>query len=288
MKDNLKSILAVIIVTALGAGIAVAGSFGAEKFVGALPLFAFGVVLAFVINWLVFIPSFIFQTEKFFDLTGSLSYMTVIMLGWLLNPLKDARSFIILILVFAWTIRLGSYLFKRILKDGKDKRFDQLKTNFFRFLLTWTLQGLWVTFTLAAALAAVTSSAKVPLDIFAVVGIIIWLIGFAFEAIADAQKAKWRADPKNKGKFIRIGLWSKSRHPNYFGEITVWLGMAVIALPVLRSWQYLTLISPIFVALLLLKVSGVPMLEKYADEKWGGQKDYEAYKKSTPLLIPKL
>jgi steroid 5-alpha reductase family enzyme len=115
----------------------------------------------------------------------------------------------------------------------------------------------------------------------------VWVLGFAIEATADAQKTRFRADPKNKGGFIHTGLWAWSRHPNYFGEITLWIGVAIITLPVLRGWQWVTLISPVFVALLITRVSGIPLLEKRADEKWGGQADYEAYKERTPVLIPR-
>jgi steroid 5-alpha reductase family enzyme len=154
-------------------------------------------------------------------------------------------------------------------------------------LLTWTIQGLWVSFTLAAALAAVTSSLQPDLGIPALIGLLIWIAGFSIEVIADQQKSRFKASPENAGKFIRSGLWSRSRHPNYFGEILLWIGIAIIALPVLRGWQYVTLISPIFVTLLLTRISGVPLLEKRADEKWGGQPDYEAYKANTPVLVPR-
>ncbi len=288
MTQNIKSILSIAVATMLGIGMALAGSWGGGVFVDSLPLFAFCVLLTFGINWLVFIPSFIFKTEKFFDLTGSFSYAAVILTAFWLSPEKDIRSIIILVLVLVWAIRLGSYLFQRILKEGKDKRFDQLKNNFFGFLMTWTLQGLWVTFTLAAALAAVAGANKLPLDAFAIIGIIIWLIGFSFEAIADWQKSVWRKDPKNKGKFIDVGLWSRSRHPNYFGEITLWFGMAIIAFPTLQSWQLLTLVSPLFVTLLITRISGLPMLESYADKTWGKDKDYQKYKNNTQILIPKI
>ncbi len=145
-----------------------------------------------------------------------------------------------------------------------------------------------MTFTMAAALAAITSNTRKPLGLFALVGFLIWAFGFAIEAIADAQKSHFRADPVNRGKFIQSGLWARSRHPNYFGEIVLWIGVAIIAVPVLQGWQWATLISPIFVALLLNLISGVPMLEKRADEKWGGQEDYEAYKARTPALIPRI
>ncbi len=287
-RKNLKAIIIILIAITLGFGMALAGSDNSNNFVGSIPLFAFAVLLAFGINWLIFIPSFIFQTEKFFDLTGSLSYILVITISVILNPLKDARTLIILTLVLIWAIRLGSFLFTRIMRTGKDARFDELKVNFLSYLSVWTLQGLWVTLTLATALVVTTSSNKVPFDVYAIIGIIVWLIGFSFETIADFQKSKWRAKPENRGKFINVGLWSKSRHPNYFGEITIWLGIAIISFPVLIGWQFVSLISPLFVIFLLTKVSGIPILEKRSDEKWGGQKDYKEYKKNTPVLIPKL
>ncbi|MGD8732723.1 MAG: DUF1295 domain-containing protein, partial [Anaerolineales bacterium] len=167
------------------------------------------------------------------------------------------------------------------------ERFDEIKTSFLRLLNTWTLQGLWVTFTASAALAAITTTAHRDLGWFALVGALIWIIGFAIEVVADAQKSRFKADPNNEGDFISSGLWAWSRHPNYFGEIMLWIGVALIAAPVLRGWQWVTMISPVFVTLLITQVSGVPMLEKRADETWGGQEDYEQYKKNTPVLIPR-
>ena len=286
-KDERVALISMPIVLLIGVGFAFAGSIGESKVLG-LPVFAFGVCLAFVIQWVVFVPSFLAQTEKVYDLTGGLTYLTVIGTGVLFSPSVDSRSILLAVLVSIWAIRLATFLFRRIHKSGKDERFDAIKTSFLRFLLAWTLQGLWVTFTLATALAAITTPVKKELDWFTVVGLLVWMIGFSFEAIADAQKSAFKADPENRGKFIQSGLWSKSRHPNYFGEIVLWIGVAVIAFPVLQGWQYATLISPVFVMLLLTKISGVPMLEKRADKTWGGQPDYEAYKKNTPVLIPKL
>jgi steroid 5-alpha reductase family enzyme len=198
-----------------------------------------------------------------------------------------ARSYLLVAMVIVWAVRLGSYLFLRIRKAGADKRFDAIKPSFARFLNAWTLQGLWVTLTLSAALAAITTTERVGLGTVTAIGIVVWVVGIGLEATADAQKSRFRADPANADRFIQTGLWSWSRHPNYFGEILLWVGVAVVALPVLRGWQWVTLISPVFVALLLLRVSGVPLLEKAADEKWGGQLDYEAYKYRTALLLPR-
>jgi steroid 5-alpha reductase family enzyme len=182
-------------------------------------------------------------------------------------------------------VRLASFLFLRIAKAGKDSRFDVIKTKPIRFLLAWTLQGLWVLLTAAAALAVITGGVREPLGIIGIVGITIWAIGMLIEIISDRQKSNFRANPDNAGKFIHTGLWAWSRHPNYFGEILLWTGMAIVAVPVLQGWQWATLVSPVFVTFLLTRVSGVPMLEEAADERWGGQDDYEHYKRTTPVLI---
>lgn len=281
-----NALIAIPVVILIGLGVALAGGQGGAEVFG-IPLFAFGVGLAYLIQWLVFIPAYLLKTEIFFDLTGSLTYISVALISVLLAPVMDDRSVLLLGMVLIWATRLGTYLFLRILKTGKDERFDELIPSFPRFLNTWTLQGLWVTFTIAAALAAITTTTRKELGWFALIGFLIWAFGFAIEVLADAQKNSFLADPANKGQFIHSGLWAKSRHPNYFGEIVLWIGVAIIAAPVLRGWQWVTMISPVFVTLLLTRVSGVPMLEKRADEKWGGQEDYEEYKENTPVLIPR-
>jgi steroid 5-alpha reductase family enzyme len=286
-KDERIALISMPIVVLLGVGFAAVGSVGDDRVLG-LPVYGFAVGLAFIIQWIVFIPAYLGQTEKYYDLTGGATYLTVTIAAVCFSPVIDARAILLATLTSIWAIRLASFLFRRIHKAGKDDRFDNIKTSFLRFLLAWTLQGLWVTFTIAAALAAITTPFKEELGWFTLAGLIIWCIGFGIEAVADAQKSAFKANPGNKGKFIQSGLWAKSRHPNYFGEIVLWIGVAIIAFPVLQGWQYATLISPVFVTLLLTRISGVPMLETKADNTWGGQEDYETYKKNTPVLIPKL
>lgn len=285
--SNRKALIALPIVVAIGALAALAGSQGSIRFAG-LPVFALLVGLAFLIQWLVFIPSYLFRSEKFFDLTGSLTYISVIVLALCLSSAADARALLVGALVVIWALRLGIFLFTRIRRAGRDDRFDDIKPSFIRFLNVWTIQGLWVTLTLMAALVTTTAEVRRELDIFALIGVLVWLLGFSIEAAADLQKTRFSADPANRGKFIRTGLWSRSRHPNYFGEIMLWTGVLIIALPVLEGWSWAALISPLFVTLLLTRVSGVPLLEEKADRKWGGQPDYEAYKKRTPVMIPRL
>ena len=282
-----NALIAFPILIVIGFLVALAGSQGGASIAG-MPLFAVSVGLAFLIQWLAFIPAYLLQTEKFFDLTGSITYISVIAIAIIFGTGVDGRSILLATLVIIWAIRLGMFLFRRIQKAGKDDRFDEIKPSFIRFLNVWTIQGLWVTFTLAAALVAITTANKKELDIFAILGLLVWIIGFAIEVAADSQKSRFNANPDNKGRFIQTGLWSRSRHPNYFGEIMLWVGIAMIALPVLHGWQWVALISPLFVTLLLTRVSGVPLLEKKADKKWGGQDEYEAYKKKTPILIPRL
>lgn len=286
MGNQNRAFVAIVLVLAVGAGVAAAGSQGGVSAFG-VPLFALGVILAFVIQWVAFIPAFLLKTEKFYDLTGSITYLSVIAAALFLNPAVDSRGWLLAGMVAVWAVRLGTFLFRRILAAGEDRRFREAKKSFARFLLYWTMQGLWVTFSLAAALASITAETKVELDLFALVGFVVWLLGFGIEVAADQQKSKFKQAPENKDKFIQTGLWAWSRHPNYFGEIILWIGVTIIALPVLSGWQWVTLISPVFITLLLTRISGVPMLEARADEKWGGQPDYEAYKANTPVLIPR-
>ena len=289
-KTDRNSLIVFPILILIGYLVALAGSQGGIM-LGGIPIFMLTIGLAFLIQWLVFIPSYFFQTEKFFDLTGSLTYISVIAAAVCYSRYSvglDTRAILLAALVGIWAIRLGTFLFGRIRKAGKDDRFDELKPSFIRFLNVWTIQGLWVTFTAAAALVAITTSTRKELDIFAVIGLLVWIFGFVFEVVADTQKSRFNANPENKGKFIQTGLWSRSRHPNYFGEIVLWIGIGLIAAPVLQGWQWIAMISPLFVTLLLTRVSGIPLLEKKADKKWGGQEEYEAYKKNTPVLIPKL
>jgi steroid 5-alpha reductase family enzyme len=286
-EKSRKAVISIPIAVVAGVLIALAGSRGAAT-IGGFPVFALGVAAAFVIQWLVFVPSYRAQTEKFYDLTGALTYIAVTVFLVLASPGVDTRGLLLAAMVVLWALRLGGFLFRRVMKHGKDDRFDELKPDFARFLNTWNLQGLWVVLTAALAWVAITSDKKVGLDGFFWVGLLVWALGITVETVADVQKTRFKADPANKGRFINTGLWSRSRHPNYFGEITLWVGVAIIALPVLQGWQWFALVSPLFVAVLLIRGSGVPPLEEKADRKWGGQPEYEAYKKDTPVLVPKL
>tara|TARA_B100001245_G_scaffold98638_1_gene71610 strand:+ start:2058 stop:2927 length:870 start_codon:yes stop_codon:yes gene_type:complete len=280
-----KTIIGILTILLISAIVAFAGSQGSVA-ISTIPLFAICASVGFILHWAVFIPSYLLQTEHYFDLTGALSYISTITLAAYLHPLLDLRGLIICVLISIWAVRLGSFLFMRIKRAGQDRRFIESKTRFWQFLYIWTMGGAWVFITMAAGLAAITSMTQRPLGIFAIAGVFLWLVGFSIEVVADRQKTKFRQLPENADHFITSGLWAYSRHPNYFGEILLWLGITVIALPTLVGWQYVTLISPIFVALLLIKVSGVRLLEADAKDRWGSDPNYQYYVNNTPVLVP--
>ena len=267
-------------------GVAAAGSTGGIVLAG-VPVFALCVGLAFVLQWAAFVPAWRRQTERYFDLAGSGTFLTLILVALSARGAPDARSLAIASMVAIWAVRLGAFLFGRIRRQGFDRRFERIKQDAPRFFLTWTLQGLWVSLTLSSALAAVTAPASVPVGWPAAAGIALWGAGFAVEVTADAQKRRSRQQPENADRFIATGLWARCRHPNYLGEILLWTGVAVTALPALDGWRYATLVSPAFVWLLLTRVSGIPLLEAQADRKWGGDPAYRAYKARTPALVPR-
>ncbi len=256
---------------------------GAE--IGGMPVMVLCAAIAFVVQWFAFLPAYWKQTERFYDLVGSLTYVLVTSVALLASRPTDARSAILGLLVFIWASRLGSFLFRRVRSAGSDPRFDDIKPSASRFLVAWTLQGLWVFLTLCAALAAITTTSPSALGLLDASGILVWAIGFAIEVVADRQKSQSRM--ANPGEFVHTGLWAWSRHPNYFGEIVLWLGVALIAASTLHGWQWITMISPVFVVFLLTRVSGIPLLEKRADERWGDYESYRTYKARTPILVPR-
>lgn len=269
----------------IGALLALAGSSGSAE-VGAVAVFGLCVAIAYLINWVVFVPSYAARTEMYFDLTGSLTYLTVTAVALILSDDLDLRAWLAAAMVVVWALRLGSFLFARIRREGKDGRFDTMKHDFWQFLMTWTIQGLWVSLTVAAALAIITSADRADLGVVGVFGFVVWLAGFVIEALADRQKSAFKVDPVNDGRFITSGLWSWSRHPNYFGEITVWTGMAIMAVPILSGWRWVVLVSPVFVFLLLTRISGIPMLERRAAKRWGDEAAFRSYTRNTSVLVP--
>ena len=249
------------------------------------------VLLAYVIHWIAYLPAYVFQTEKFYDLTGSVTYLSVVWFVFLSTYQSISLNFgnlILVLLISIWTIRLGLFLFMRIHKAGEDKRFRTIKTSASQFFMTFTISGLWVTLCSMCALVAISSPEGLVMNALTYVGIILFIIGFGIEIVADNQKTAFRSIEANKDSFITSGLWSKSRHPNYFGEVLLWFAIAVISFSSLEGLQLITLISPVFTYILLVYVSGVRMLEDMNDKKWADNEQYKSYKKNTPMLFPKL
>ena len=277
MKTSLKELLFALVAFTLSYSVA---------HITEIKIVKDAVLLAFLIQWVLFVPAYIFQTEKFYDLSGSLTYISVVSFCFYNNYESNninLGNLIISLTIIIWAIRLGSFLFIRIKKAGEDIRFREIKKSPSRFFMTWTLQGMWVSLCSACALAGIANG--IVINTYFYIGIVIFVIGFTTEIIADNQKSIFRKDFNNKDKFISSGLWKYSRHPNYLGEITLWLGISIISFSSLKGWELITLISPIFTYLLLVYISGIRILEYNGNKKWGHLDSYNDYKKNTPRLI---
>ena len=244
-----------------------------------------GIILSFIIHWLLFIPAYVFKTEKFYDLTGTISYISIVLYVLLSSTdgIINFGNMIVSSLIIMWTIRLGTFLFTRIKKAGEDKRFREIKKSFSWFFMAFTISGMWVSICAICALTGISNG--IELTSVTYIGVIIFIIGFALEVISDNQKTNFRKIEYNKDKFITTGLWKYSRHPNYLGEIVLWTGVAIISYSSLEVYQMFTLVSPIFTYLLLVNVSGINLLEKSGEKKWGHLDSYKSYKENTPRLI---
>ena len=257
-----------------------------------LPAVAWCAIIVFGIQWLSWVPASVGQTERFYDLTGGMTYLVVVAFSlWVGSEPEGigSRELLISALVAIWSIRLSGFLFLRIHHKGKDGRFDDLKTSPVRFLVPWTLQGLWI-FLTANVVIVINSQTgpSPPLGIWDVIGLLIWILGFGIEVLADMQKTRFNSNPKNEGRWIDQGLWSLCRHPNYLGETLLWTGIAVFGVSCLEGFEWVSWISPVFVYLLLTKVSGIPILDRRALSKWGDDPEYQEYRERVPAMIPLL
>lgn len=283
----MNAVAATVGAVCIGVLFALAGADGGSQAFGA-PVFALCVACAFMMQWIAFVPAYLLSTERFFDAVGAATFLSVIGLALATAGPLDVRAVVIGTLVAVWALRLGVFLALRVHRAGGDRRFDTIKQALAVFLMTWTLQAVWVVASLGPGLAAITSTSRVPADGFLLAGVALWVVGFVGEVVADEQKRRFRQRPENAGRFIASGLWSWSQHPNYFGEIVLWCGIAVAAFPVLRGWQYVTLVSPVFVWLLLTRISGVRMLDAAARGRWKDDPAYASYRARTPTLIPRM
>ena len=255
------------------------------------PAVLYCAVICVGMQWVAWIPASIGKTERFYDLTGGLTYITIVgfslWAGSRSEPISS-RELIVSLLVVIWSLRLSSFLYLRIHRTGKDGRFDKLKTSSIRFLVPWTIQGLWVFLTMIVVIVINTQADSAPaLGIWDGMGLSIWILGFSIEVIADNQKTVFNSEPNNQGKWIDCGLWSYSRHPNYLGEVLLWTGIAFFGVSCFTGLEKIAWISPLFIYLLLTRISGTPILDRRALEKWGDDSEYQIYRKNTPLLFPR-
>ena len=249
-------------------------------------------VICIGIQWIAWIPASIWKTERFYDLTGGLTFLVVVVFSlWSGSQFEppNLREIIVSTLVIVWSLRLSSFLYFRIHRTGKDGRFDRLKTSPIRFLVPWTLQGLWVFLTMVVVIVINNQeNASSALGVWDWIGLLLWITGFGIEVIADNQKTVFNSDPKNKDKWIDSGLWSYSRHPNYFGEILLWTGISFFGVSCFTGLERVAWISPIFIYILLTKISGTPILDRRSLEKWGHEPEYQKYREKVPSLFPRL
>ncbi|CAN1265671.1 hypothetical protein LINPERPRIM_LOCUS12310 [Linum perenne] len=209
-----------------------------------------------------FIITALFKFDKVTDFAGSTNFIVIAVLTIILKGTWYFRQVVLTVLVVIWGLRLGVFLLMRILQWGEDRRFDEMRSNFGKLAVFWTFQ------------------------IRDIIGWIMWSIGASFEATADQQKLTFKNSPDNRGKWCNVGVWKYTRHPNYFGEILLWWGIFVASAPVLKGAEWLVILGPIFLTLLLLFLSGLPLLEDSADKKYGNVAAYRMYKRRTSPLIP--
>ncbi|XP_074576761.1 uncharacterized protein LOC141833259 [Curcuma longa] len=237
-------------------------------------------------QFVFFVITALLKFDKVTDFAGSTNFVLLALLTLLVKGSWHFRQIVLTILVSLWGLRLALFLLMRILQWGEDKRFDEMRTNLGKLAVFWTFQAVWV-WTVSLPLTIVNASNRNPsVEARDVIGWIMWIVGISFEAIADQQKLQFKNSPANKGKWCTVGVWKYSRHPNYFGEIFLWWGIFVASTPVLNGAEWLVVLGPIFLTLLLLFVSGIPLLEDSADKRYGRVSEYRHYKATTSPLIP--
>ncbi|XP_052181229.1 uncharacterized protein LOC127794287 isoform X2 [Diospyros lotus] len=233
-----------------------------------------------------FVITALLKFDKVTDFAGSTNFVILAILTLVLKGLWSFRQVVLTSLVVIWGFRLGLFLLMRILQWGEDRRFDEMRGNLGKLAIFWIFQAVWV-WTVSLPVTIVNASDRHPSpQAEDIIGWIMWSIGIIVEATADQQKLKFKYSPENRGKWCSVGLWKYSRHPNYFGEILLWWGVFVSSTPVLEGGEWLVVLGPLFLTLLLLFVSGIPLLEASADKKFGNVDGYRVYKSTTSPLIP--
>jgi len=210
------------------------------------------------------------------------------LLAWtslFLSPDSGTRGLVVAILVSIWGFRLAWHIHSRNRDKPEDYRYHAWRLEWGKWFFVrsyfqvYILQG-FLLLVIATPIMIANRYAGPDMSFWDVAGVAVWLVGFYFEVVGDAQLTRFIKDPANRGKLMTSGLWAYSRHPNYFGEVTLWWGLWLITLPVQYGW--LGAIGPIVISLLILKVSGIPMLEKKMAEK----PEFEHYKRTVSAFIP--
>ncbi len=242
-------------------------------------------LVALGVNALFFVVAAIRKTDLVTDLSYSLSFAVLA----LVLPFLGARKPLQLIaaaMVLLWAFRLGCYLFGRILRIKVDHRFDEMRGNPLRFASFWLLQAITVGVVMLPVSYLLGLDGAPKFGPWMIVGLALWAAGLLIETVSDAQKSAFKGKEENRGRFVSSGLWRYSRHPNYFGEMLVWWGLFVYAVPFLDGAAFIVAIGPSFLTFLLLFVSGIPLLEKSAEAKYGTDQAYRRYKRQTSILVP--
>lgn len=250
-------------------------------------IYAFLIIL--ILQIIFFIYAAIKKTDRVTDLSYGLTFVITSLSIYFLN-IEYSSIFKILLLatVVIWGLRLAIYLFVRIIKTGKDKRFDGVRENFKKFGSFWLLQAISIFVILLPTTYILISKDEMSLNWISFIGLVIALMGIVIEGVADSQKFVFKNKSSNKGKWISTGLWKYSRHPNYLGEIMMWVGIFLYCLVYINGIGFITILSPIYITVLLVAVSGIPTLEKEYDKRYRGSKQYQDYKKHTGILFPRI
>ena len=257
IKKNLIRILLILLILLISYFFSIAGASNGIQ-IGGIPAFTLMFALIFTIQYLMFLVSFYLKTDTFFDITGSITYIILMISSYIIGGIGDLRSLILMSIIVLWAVRLGTFLFTRVHRSGGDKRFIEIKESFFSFMLTWSLQGIWVLICTGVALTVILSETKTEMGLIGMFGLLCWIVGFYLEVIADYQKYIFRKDQSNQDKFITTGLWAWSRHPNYFGESCMWSALFLLALPLPYGW--ITIISPLTITITFLFFSTLTRL----------------------------
>lgn len=247
---------------------------------------AFTIIL--IINFLAFLFAFKWQTDKLTDITYSLSFIVAVLYSYVSSPDWSWVQMSIAVAIVLWAIRLGGYLFWRVHKVGKDDRFDEMRPIWYSYIKFWILQALSICVVVLPAVIALhkNSGGGDVLNVATIGGLILIVSGWFIEAIADYQKSAFKSKTKGQNVFMKSGLYSIVRFPNYLGEILFWIGIFILATPYLDSWEYVSIVSPIWIIVLLTRISGIPLLVQSHDIKYGSMSSYQEYKKSTAKLVP--